>query len=207
MDKILCVAKNYTMHADEMKEKAPESPIFFLKPPSSLLMNPESIDLSSFKEGEIHYELEVVLEVAMTINKDTFEQGVNPLALMGRIGLGLDLTRRELQKKLKENRHPWAMSKAFKGSALFFPLFHGQKITDMKKIPFELYIKNELKQKATIKEMIFSVEQLLKSATEAMDLFPGDLIFTGTPSGVGPLKKKDELRLCWGEEKRNLFIL
>lgn len=201
MDKIVCFGKNYPLHAAEMKEEFPPKPVIFIKPPSTLQiwqknkLNRLTLPLA---HGEIHHELEVVIEIADDVN-----------VIQG-FGLGLDLTKRSLQNTLKKAAHPWSISKIFPQSSIYFPLFRGnlQKLESLKNTSFSLIVNGDLRQTGTIREMHFSPLQLIKHVSEYFPLLPGDLLFTGTPAGVGALKAGDTGFLIWDnmEEMKANFI-
>ncbi len=186
MDKIICLGKNYSDHIKEMKEAAPEKPVLFIKPESSFIEVKEGIKIPlPWHRGEIHHELEVVFKL--------YKKNI-----IG-IGLGLDLTLRDVQKKLKEHGHPWEIAKTFKNSAIVTPFkairdFEG----DWKQTPFILKVNGQIKQQSTMSQSILDPNQMIHYIDEYFPILDGDLIFTGTPSGVGPLKPDDEIELSMG---------
>lgn len=185
MDKIICLGKNYADHVKEMQEPRPEKPVLFLKPPSCLTELKDGMALAlPWARGEIHHECEIVLKLYKK----------NVIA----IGLGLDLTLRALQKELKTKGHPWEISKSFKHSALVTPLVGQRDFPDWREAPFRFSVNGELRQSASLKDAFFSADQAILHANDYFPLCDGDLVFTGTPSGVGPLKPGDVLHLAWG---------
>ncbi len=185
MDKIICLGKNYREHAHEMQEPLPEKPVLFLKPPSCLTELKEGMKLSlPWSRGSIHHECEVVLKLYKK----------NVIA----VGLGLDLTLREIQKKLKGQGHPWEVSKCFKHSALITPLVGQRDFPDWREAPFRLVINGEVRQQASLRETLYSPDQAIHHANDHFPLCDGDLVFTGTPAGTGPLLAGDQLLLSWG---------
>lgn len=184
MDKIICLGKNYSDHIKEMNEPTAH-PLLFLKPPSSFkeIKSNEEITLP-WHRGDIHYECEIVLKLYKKM-------------VIG-IGLGLDLVLRDLQKELKEKGHPWERSKVFKYSALATPLKGAKDFNDWKTEPFTLKINGEIRQQAKMSEAILNPDQIIHYIDENFPLCDGDLIFTGTPSGVGKLHPGDECELIFG---------
>lgn len=185
MDKIVCLGKNYRAHAEEMKEALPEKPVLFLKPPSCLteLKDGQSLRLP-WERGSIHHECEVVLKLYKK----------NVIA----VSLGLDLTLRELQKKLKEQGHPWEVSKCFKHSALVAPFVGQRDFPDWREATFRLKVDGETRQESSLKSALFSPDQAIHHANDHFPLCDGDLVFTGTPEGVGPLSPGQLVTLEWG---------
>jgi fumarylpyruvate hydrolase len=185
MDKIICLGKNYSAHALEMKEDLPEKPVLFIKPPSCLKELKDGTSLTlPWERGEIHHECEVVLKLYKK----------NVIA----VSLGLDLTLRDLQKDLKEKGHPWEISKSFKHSALIAPFVAQRDFPDWREAQFKFSVNGEIKQTASLKEALFSPDQAIHHANDYFPICDGDLVFTGTPQGVGPLKPFDEIHLEWG---------
>ncbi|WPU65797.1 fumarylacetoacetate hydrolase family protein [Peredibacter starrii] len=186
MDKIICLGKNYAEHTLEMQEKAPERPVLFLKPQSSFIepKNNSQVQLP-WKRGNIHYECEIVLKLYKKM-------------VIG-LGLGLDLTLRDEQKKLKENGHPWEISKVFKNSAIVTPMrgvkdFEG----DWQETPFIFKVNGEVRQTAKLNDANLKANEIIHYIDEFFPLCDGDLVFTGTPKGVGPLKPNDTVELIFG---------
>lgn len=187
MDKILCVGKNYMEHAKELGDQVPNRPILFIKPASCLFRLGEYQTLEIPKNlGEIHHELELVFK----IKKEN-----EGFSICGWT-IGLDLTARDLQRQLKDSGHPWERAKAFPKSAVTGE-FHGL-TENYLETPFELHINNELRQKGHGKEMRWKPEELLQEVSQTFTLCDGDLLFTGTPQGVGPLKPGDRLQMTLG---------
>jgi 2-keto-4-pentenoate hydratase/2-oxohepta-3-ene-1,7-dioic acid hydratase in catechol pathway len=186
MDKIICLGKNYFEHSLEMNEKPPESPVLFIKPPSVLIAPKEHQEVSlPWERGEIHHECEIVFKL--------YKKNIIGL------GLGLDLTLRDVQKKLKSSGHPWEISKTFKNSAILTPL---KSVRDFPhnwdETPFELKINGELKQTATLSSALLKANEIIHYIDAFFPICDGDLVFTGTPKGVGPLHPGDVIDMSWG---------
>lgn len=185
MDKIICLGKNYSEHVKEMSEPAPEKPVLFLKPQSSFIEieNDSRVQLP-WHRGTIHHECEVVFKL--------YKKNIIGLAL------GLDLTLRDVQKKLKEAGHPWEISKVFKHSAIVTPFKGVRDFGDWVNTPFSLKVNGELKQTGRLSDAILSPNEIIHHVDQYFPLCDGDLIFTGTPKGVGPLHPGDQVELEFG---------
>lgn len=185
MDKIICLGKNYADHIVEMKEAAPEKPVIFLKPPSvyAEIKHNGSIPLP-WERGLIHHECEVVFKL--------YKKNIIGL------GLGLDLTLRDLQKDLKSKGHPWEISKVFKNSAICTPIQAIRDFLNWQDTPFILKVNGEIRQESKIANAILKPNDIIHYVDKFFPLCDGDLIFTGTPSGVGPLQPEDLIELKFG---------
>jgi fumarylpyruvate hydrolase len=194
MDKIICLGKNYSDHTAEMKEKAPDKPVLFIKPRSVFyeLKDDAKIPLP-WERGQIHHELEVVFKL--------YKKNI-----IG-IGLGLDLTLRDLQKQLKENGHPWEIAKVFKNSAIVTPMKATRDIPNWIETPFSLKVNGVLKQESKLSNAILTPDQIIHHVNDYFPLCDGDLIFTGTPSGVGPLKSGDQIELSYGPINHHFSVV
>lgn len=174
-------------------QEVPPEPVVFLKA-SSTVRGLGSGPLA-FADEEFHHEAELVLLVGAEIPQGSSTTGDLMLNAVRGVGLGLDLTRRQEQAKLKEKRLPWCLSKSFAGSALVGDfLAEGY---DMRDLGYTLHVGGELRQEAHVSNMIFPVPSLLRYLTRSHTLVPGDLIFTGTPKGVGPIRRGDEFHLTF----------
>lgn len=194
MDKIICLGKNYAEHTLEMKEAQPEKPVLFLKPPSCHIEVKDGQSLKlPWERGEIHHECEIVLKL--------YKKNVIAMTL------GLDLTLRDLQKKLKEAGHPWEISKSFKYSAITLPFIAQRDFPTWREDAFRFYVNEELRQTASLKDTLFSPDEAIHHANDYFPLSDGDLVFTGTPKGVGPLKPGDEVRFEWGPIKAKIRLV
>lgn len=187
--KVICVGRNYVEHAKELNNPVPKKPILFLKPNSSVCKLTESLTLPSMS-SLCHYETELALLIGDTVARNSSEISFDKIA---GVGLALDLTLRDLQHDLKSNGKPWDKSKAFDRSCPVTP-FH-QLADEFDNMSFELLVNKELRQKASPKDMIFSIERLLKETSQYFTLYPGDILLTGTPKGVGELNDFDKLEL------------
>jgi 2-keto-4-pentenoate hydratase/2-oxohepta-3-ene-1,7-dioic acid hydratase in catechol pathway len=187
--KIICIGRNYADHAKEMKSELPTEPIFFMKPDTALVKEGSDIYLPEFS-NEIHFECEVVIK----INKaGKFIQKEFARNYYSEITLGLDLTARDLQTKCKEKGLPWELAKAFDNSAPISSKWISISDINLSDINFQFFQNGELKQNGFTKDMIFSIDELISYVSKFITLKTGDLIYTGTPAGVGPIQIGDKL--------------
>ncbi len=188
--KVICIGRNYADHAKELGTEAPTEPIFFLKPTTACLYPGQPIRLPDIP-GEIEHELELVLMI------DSYAKDVPASMALGLIAsftLGLDLTARTLQNQLKAKGLPWEKAKAWDGSAVLgeveLPMTAS---TDLQAFTMELKKNGQTVQKDTTANMIFPVADLIAYVSRFITLEPGDLLFTGTPAGIGPIAEGDVL--------------
>jgi 2-keto-4-pentenoate hydratase/2-oxohepta-3-ene-1,7-dioic acid hydratase in catechol pathway len=195
MDKIVCVGKNYLEHAKELGDAVPESPVFFLKPPSALLVAdgsaPAMVPIPKDR-GQVHHECEIVARITLKNGTHQFDA----------VTLGLDMTLREVQSHLKKEGHPWEASKVFTASAVVGPWISIQEFSDYLTMPFTFKIDGQLRQKGVGTEMRVSPVDCLRYAAGYFPLCEGDLLFTGTPAGVGPVAAGQSAELEWGNRLR-----
>lgn len=184
---IFCIGRNYVAHAQELGNEVPTSPVIFMKPSASLLAEGKNFNIPSFTK-DLHYEGELVLRVS---KQGKNLKAVNVIDYCDAITVGIDFTARDLQAKLKEKGLPWEKAKAFDDSAVlgkWVPLTAS--ILDQP-IRFSLHKNATVVQDGDSSLMIFSLATILESITEYFTIYPGDLIYTGTPVGVGPTLKGD----------------
>ena len=183
--KIICIGRNYSDHVKEMGNSISKSPIFFLKPNSALLPKRNPFFIPNFS-NEIHYEVELVYKIKK-VGK-SIDQSFSK-NYYSEIGLGIDFTARDLQEECKKNGHPWEIAKSFDQSALVSENFLD--LNSLNKLNFSLLKNGEIVQESNVNKMIFNIDQIISYVSNYMTLKTGDLIFTGTPSGVGPIKIGD----------------
>lgn len=196
--KIICIGRNYVEHARELNNPLPRDPVFFLKPDTALVIRNRPFYYPDFST-DIHYETELVLKICKVgksipedLAYDYYDQ----------VGLGFDFTARDLQQKCKEKGLPWEMAKGFDYSAPISPEFIPKKeLPDLKNICFHLDLNGKKVQEGNSADMIFSFEKVISYVSQFMTLRTGDLIFTGTPAGVGPVKIGDRLEAFIGDRK------
>jgi 2-keto-4-pentenoate hydratase/2-oxohepta-3-ene-1,7-dioic acid hydratase in catechol pathway len=194
--KVVCVGRNYAAHAQELGNEVPSSPILFMKPASSVVSVRHAIirpDPALY--GDTHYEAELCIQLSADLSAATAEQAKQAI---GGVTLGLDLTLRDLQSQLKAEGQPWERSKCFDGACVLADWLEPQAFGDFSQVAYQLHINNALKQEGDSALMLFSVYQLLVEISHAFSLQAGDVIMTGTPSGVGVLQAGDRLKLLLG---------
>jgi len=185
-----CIGQNYAKHAAEMGGKVSSDPIIFIKPPAAYIENGGKILLPDISNN-VHHEVELVVVIGKNCININEKDAVNYIA---GYAVGIDATLRDLQKKAKENGHPWAVAKGFYSSAPISDIIPAEEFAG--KIPFfelELKVNGELKQKSSTENMERTVGKLIEYLSRIFTLEPGDCIFTGTPEGVGQIVKGDKL--------------
>jgi|SRR5688572_14367948 len=187
--KIICVGRNYAEHARELNNQVGEQPVIFLKPETALLQRRQPFFIPDFST-EIHHEIEIVVKINR-LGKNIQPQFAHKY--YNEIGLGIDFTARDLQSSLKSKGLPWELAKAFDGSAPVGDFVPKADLEPLNSIHFNLKKNGEIVQSGTSADMIFSIDQIISFASGFFTLKKGDLIFTGTPKGVGPVVKGDIL--------------
>lgn len=186
--KIICIGRNYAEHAKELGNEVPESPVIFIKPDTAVLKKGTDFYIPEFSQ-DVHYEAEVVLKIS---KGGKYIQEENAGKYYDEIGLGIDFTARDLQSKMKEKGLPWELAKGFDGSAVLSE-FYKKENFDMKNLNFSLLKNKEKVQDGNTNLMIFSPEKIIAFVSQYFTLRVGDLIFTGTPKGVGKVSENDIL--------------
>jgi acylpyruvate hydrolase len=199
--KIICIGRNYADHAKEMNASVPTEPVFFLKPDTSLLKDGSDFYYPEFT-NDLHYECELVVRIDKA-GKNIAEKFANKY--YSSISLGIDFTARDLQQKCKEKGLPWEIGKAFEHSAPLSNIFIPIENMKLEHLEFHLQLNGKTVQKGNTKDMIFSVDQIISYVSRFMTLKTGDLIFTGTPVGVGPVSIGDILEGYIGTNKMFRF--
>jgi 2-keto-4-pentenoate hydratase/2-oxohepta-3-ene-1,7-dioic acid hydratase in catechol pathway len=189
--KIICVGRNYAEHARELGNEIPESPVLFLKPPSSLVTLEQGICWNTAL-GECHYECELSIRIGQRLKNATSKQAK---AAIAGVTLGLDLTLRDLQNQLKAKGQPWERAKAFDGACVLGQWLAPDMLSDYSNASFELQVNQELRQQGNTADMLFGVVELLVDISQVFSLEPGDVVMTGTPAGVGALQSGDQLKM------------
>lgn len=195
--KIFCIGRNYADHAKEMNSEVPTSPMFFMKADTSLLRPGTPFFYPGFTK-EIHYECELVVKINK-VGKNISEKFAHKY--YSEIGLGIDFTARDLQQKCKEKGHPWEIAKSFEGSAPLSKEFILKEELNLNDLNFSLKQNGKIVQKGSSRDMIFNIDQLISYLSQFMTLKKGDLIYTGTPAGVGPIAIGDVLEGFIGEKE------
>ncbi len=187
--KIICIGRNYIDHIKELSNQKPMNPVVFLKPDSSVIAKNQNLIIPSFS-NEIHHEVELVVKinkVGKHIDKSFSHKYYDE------IGLGIDFTARDIQSNLKEKGHPWEKSKAFDNSCMVGNFLKKEKLEDISKIEFSLKKNNEVVQSGCSNDMLWKIDELISYVSQYFTLKIGDLIFTGTPSGVSKVESGDIL--------------
>jgi len=187
--KIICVGRNYTDHINELNNQKPDEPVIFMKPDTSVLNSGFPFVIPEFS-NDIHYEIEVVVK----INKvGKYIQPKFAHKYYSQIGLGIDFTARDLQSKLKEKGLPWELAKSFDGATVLGTFVDKNQFDDLQNISFQL-VKNEtVVQNGNTQDMLWTIDELIAYVSQFFTLKVGDIIFTGTPSGVAKVNPDDEL--------------
>jgi len=194
--KIICIGLNYRKHVLEMGWPMPEIPVVFLKPDSSILKNNKPFFLPDFSDN-IHYEVEVVIKISK------LGKGISSKfapRYFDEVTVGIDLTARDLQKQLSSAGLPWEISKGFDGAAPLGTFIPVSNVKDLNDLDFSLRINDKLVQESNTSDMIFGFNEIVEYVSKFFTLKTGDLIFTGTPSGVGKLNRNDHLIAFLGDK-------
>jgi len=202
INNIYCIGRNYKKHALELGNDVPDKPLVFSKTTSSLAK--ASGDTLTFPNdrGEIHHELEIVLY----IGKDV-EEGFTVDDVVTEMALGIDFTLRDVQSELKKKGHPWLIAKSFRNAAVVTDFWSFPGMDAIREVEFSLHEGENILQHGTIEKVIFDFQALLEYIHENIGLTKGDIIFTGTPEGVGPIADQKRYILNWGEEEKGSFIV
>lgn len=197
--KIIAIGRNYAAHAKELNNAVPTKPIIFLKPDTAVLKDNKPFYIPDFS-SDIHYELEVVLKICKEGKHISEKFAAN---YYDEIGLGIDFTARDIQTAHKEKGLPWELAKAFDNSAAISTFLPKADFEDMYQLQFELQINKETRQNGHTSNLLFSFEHIISFVSQYITLKKGDLIFTGTPEGVGQVKQGDQLE-AWLQGKQLL---
>ncbi|MBL34097.1 MAG: isomerase/hydrolase [Oceanospirillaceae bacterium] len=189
--KIVCVGRNYAEHAKELNNPVPSAPILFIKPADAAVNVAPSFTLPE-GQGSVHHELEIAVLIGDRLSN---ADEADVAAALAGVGLGLDLTLRDLQSKLKEKGHPWEVAKGFDGACPPTPFMAASKVIDWGNIDLKLERNGRIQQQGNSADMLFPLIPLIAHMSRIFTLNPGDIIMTGTPAGVGPLESGDDLIL------------
>ncbi len=194
--KIICVGKNYLKHIDELNSSKEDEPVIFLKPDTSIIQKNQPFFIPEFS-NEIHYEIEIILKFNR-LGKHIESKFSNKY--FNQISLGIDFTARDFQNKFKERGLPWDISKGFDNSALIGD-WKSIKTYDLDNINFRLEKNGKIVQQSNSKNMIWKIDELIAYASRYFTIKIGDIMFTGTPEGVGVVSEDDVLEGFLGDEK------
>ena len=187
--KIICIGLNYRKHAQEMGKSLPVEPVVFLKPDSALLKNNKPFFLPGFSEN-IHYEVELVVKISK-LGKSISARYAH--RYYDEVTLGIDITARDIQSRNSAAGYPWELSKGFDGAAPVGTFVPAASVKNVNDLNFRLEINGSIVQQSSTSDMIFGVNEIIEYVSRYFTLKTGDLIFTGTPSGVGRLRQNDHL--------------
>lgn len=187
--KIICIGRNYAKHIEELQNERPEEPVIFMKPDSAVLLKNNPFIIPPFSQ-DIHYEVELIVKINR-IGKFIDEKFAHKY--YEEIGLGIDFTARDLQNKLKEKGLPWEKAKAFDGSAVVGN-FCPKKELNLDRIRFQLISNDQVVQDGDSSHMLWKIDEIIAYVSQFFTLKIGDLIFTGTPAGVGKVQANDVLK-------------
>ncbi len=201
--KIICVGRNYAAHIDELGNIRPEAPVIFMKPDTAIAQSSLPFFIPEFS-NDVHHEVEVLVKINR-IGKHI--QAKFAHKYYDQIGLGIDFTARDVQQELKAKGLPWEKAKAFDGSAIIGKWFDKSSLGDLGSLSFSLHNNSEVVQQANTSLMLWSVDELIEHISRFFTLKIGDIIFTGTPSGVGPVTKNDRLEGYLNQEKAFSLIV
>ncbi|MCD9023133.1 fumarylacetoacetate hydrolase family protein [Cohnella silvisoli] len=192
---IYCIGRNYRLHAAEMGNEVPSSPMLFTKPTHAAVSMTNGTLVVPGAQGSVHYEAELVLAVGRT-----YEAGISCDELLSAFTVGLDLTLRDVQDRLKAKGHPWLAAKGFRNSAPLGRWLSFPGVPAITEHDFGLRINDKEVQRGNAKDMVFGLQQIVDFVGLTYGLAEGDLLYTGTPEGVGSLNEGDTLEVWWHEE-------
>ncbi|GET27767.1 fumarylacetoacetate hydrolase family protein [Prolixibacter sp. NT017] len=196
--KIICIGRNYSEHAKELKNEVPTEPVYFMKPDSALLLRNRPFYIPDFS-NEIHHEVELVVKIGR-LGKNIQEKFAH--RYYDEIGLGVDFTARDIQRECKAKGLPWEKAKGFDSSAVLSNEFIPKsELGDVNNIAFSMKKNGEVVQDGNSSDMLFNIDKIIAYVSQFMTLKMGDLIYTGTPSGVGPVAIGDRLEGFIGDKQ------
>ena len=201
--KIFCIGRNYANHAKELNNDIPDQPLVFMKPQTALLKPNEAFHYPDFTK-DLHHECELVLKIGKN------GKHINPkfaFDYISEVTVGIDFTARDIQSELKKKGHSWEIAKAFDKAAPIGEFIPASSISDWENINIELKINDEQKQIGSTAQLLFPIPTLIAHISKYFTLQTGDLIFTGTPEGVGPVKINDHLEGFLNNEKLLDFVI
>jgi len=199
--KIICVGRNYVDHIHELNNEQPDDPVIFLKPETAIPLKNEPFFYPDFSQ-DVHHEVEVLVKINR-VGKNIEEKFAHKY--YDEIGIGLDFTARDVQSKLKVKGLPWELAKAFNGSAPMSGFVSKNEFADLQNLNFRLEVNGETRQQGNTSLMLFKIDYLISFVSRYFMLQQGDVIFTGTPKGVGPVQVGDTLT-AYLEDRKMLEI-
>lgn len=194
VNNLYCVGRNYKLHAEELGNKVPTEPLIFMKPSHAAVpLDKETIQLPK-TSGQVHYEGELVIRIARD-----YKPGITVAELVDAMALGLDFTLRDIHNDLQKKGLPWTPAKGFRNAAPLTPFIDFPTLDDLEATDFTVIKNGEEVQRGNVKNMIFSLQTIVDFVGTRYGLGKGDVIFTGTPAGVGPTVAGDSFELYWGD--------
>lgn len=188
--KLICIGRNYAAHIDELSNERPSEPVVFIKPDSAVLPKEQDFYIPEFS-NEVHYEVEILVKIKK-VGKHISEKFAHKY--YDEIGLGIDFTARDLQSRLKAKGLPWEKAKGFDGSAVMGKWLQKEKYENLDKLGFSLLKNGEIMQKGDTSLMLWKIDELISYVSTYFTLKKGDILFTGTPAGVGKVVANDYLQ-------------
>ncbi|MCB0447587.1 MAG: fumarylacetoacetate hydrolase family protein [Gelidibacter sp.] len=188
--KLICIGRNYTDHIKELANERPSDPVVFLKPDTAILLKKQPFFIPDFSD-EIHHEVEILIKINK-VGKHIDKKFAHKY--YDEIGLGIDFTARDLQNQLKDKGLPWEKAKAFDGAAVIGDWMPKSKFENIENITFTLHKNDDIVQQGNTSHMLWKIDELIEYVSKYFTLKIGDIIFTGTPSGVGKVVANDVLK-------------
>lgn len=199
---VFCVGRNYRLHAQELGNEVPTSPFLFSKPTHAIVAADGQAIALPADEGEVHHEIELVVRMA-----GPYEDGMPLDSVISHIALGIDFTLRDVQTVLKQKGHPWLRAKGFRNSAVLTPFQPFPGLRACEQTDFKLVRNGTIVQQGNIRDMLFDIPTILNFTAHHFGLGEGDIVYTGTPAGVGPVQHGDQLSLMWGDDVLGEFTV
>lgn len=199
---IYCIGRNYAQHAKEMGSPIPKIPLVFLKPLGTICYDGDTIQLPP-QSNEVHFEAEIVVAISKT--GKSISQSAAEKYIAG-YGIGIDFTARDIQRIAKKQGHPWSIAKGFDQFAPISSFVSASEVENSEDLDIKLFQNGFVKQHGNSSEMIFSIANLIAFLSQIYTLHPGDLIFTGTPEGVGPVESGDTLEVLLNNGVKTLTV-
>ena len=188
--KLICIGRNYTKHIEELNSEKPTDPVIFLKPDTAILLKKQPFFIPDFS-NEVHHEVEILVKIKK-VGKHIDKKFAHKY--YDEIGLGIDFTARDLQNQLKNKGLPWEKCKAFDGSAVIGSWLPKKQFEDVDNISFKLIKNDEVVQQGNTSHMLWKIDEIIEYVSKYFTLKIGDIIFTGTPAGVGKVFANDKLK-------------
>jgi 2-keto-4-pentenoate hydratase/2-oxohepta-3-ene-1,7-dioic acid hydratase in catechol pathway len=199
--KLICVGRNYVDHIHELNNEQPDDPVIFLKPETALPLRHEPFFYPDFSK-DVHHEVEVLVKISR-VGKNIDQKFAHKY--YDEIGVGIDFTARDVQSKLKAKGLPWELAKAFNGSAPVSNFIPKTEFPDLQNLNFRLDVNGQTRQQGNTSLMLFKIDYLISFVSRYFLLQQGDILFTGTPKGVGPVQVGDTLT-CFLEDRPMLTV-